>query len=113
MILKEPLNFAGRLFAAGESVKGRIPLDMIEILQKRGKLDEQTSDDDDKSSLDVLPLNGGTILSPDDFAELRADDQKDHLKALKIDPASKAEDRFEQYEEWYFEQVDHANQETT
>lgn len=117
MILREPLNFAGRLYAAGESVKGQLPLDMIEALRKNNKLDEATDEtqddfnpDGDGGSNDLgnLPVVGNTILSPEDFKELSAPDQKDRLKALEIEPASKAEDRLEQYETWYFEQVANA-----
>lgn len=36
MILKSPLNFAGRLYEAGENVKGQLPLDMIEQLKGKG-----------------------------------------------------------------------------
>ncbi|MFB4326015.1 hypothetical protein RB298_27195 [Priestia sp. BR_2] len=126
MILREPLNFAGRLYAAGESVKGQLPLDMIDALRKNNKLDEvandtemevtqQTQDDFNlyggggSNDLGNLPIVGNTILSPEDFKELSAPDQKDRLKALEIEPASKAEDRLEQYETWYFEQVANAD----
>lgn len=126
MILKEPLNFAGRLYDAGESVKGQLPLDMIEALRKNNKLDEvaidtetevteQTQDDFNldggggSNYLGNLPVVANTILSPEDFKELFAPDQKDRLKALEIEPASKAEDRLEQYETWYFEQVANAD----
>lgn len=126
MKLKEPLNFAGRLYDAGESVKGQLPLDMIEALRKNNKLDEeaveaetdtneQTQDDINPGGggrlddLGNLPVVGNTILSPEDFKELSAPDQKDRLNALEIEPASKAEDRLEQYETWYFEQVANAD----
>lgn len=122
MKLREPLNFAGRLYDAGESVKGQLPLDMIEALRKNNKLDEdtievetevtdQTQDDFTAGSDDPgnLPIVGDTILSPEEFKELSAPDQKDRLKALEIEPASKGEDRFEQYETWYFEQVANAD----
>ncbi|MGG4096199.1 hypothetical protein [Paenibacillus lautus] len=126
MKLREPLNFAGRLYDAGESVKGQLPLDMIEALRKNSKLDEvandtekvvteQTQDDFNldggggSNDLGNLPVVGNTILSLEDFKELSAPDQKDRLKALEIEPASKAEDRLEQYETWYFEQVANAD----
>lgn len=53
---------------------------------------------------DQLPLKG-LILTVEDFAELKADEQKAHLKALKIEPAGKEEERVAQYEEWYADQV--------
>ncbi|MGG4346450.1 hypothetical protein ABEW68_33025 [Paenibacillus lautus] len=123
MKLKESLNFAGRLYDVGESVKGQLPLDMIEALRKNNKLDEEAVETDaneqthninpdcdgESNDLGNLPIVGNTTLSPEDFKELSAPDQKDHLKALEIEPASKAEDRLEQYETWYFEQVANAD----
>lgn len=50
-------------------------------------------------------INGNVVLSVEDFAKLKADDQKARLKALEIEPAGKEEDRIAQYEEWYAEQV--------
>ncbi|MEC0092495.1 hypothetical protein [Paenibacillus macquariensis] len=35
MILKNALNFGGRLYEAGENVKGELPLDMIEVLKEK------------------------------------------------------------------------------
>ncbi|QLG39388.1 hypothetical protein HW560_15685 [Paenibacillus sp. E222] len=39
-ILKQPLNFGGRLFETGENIQGHIPLDMVELLQGQGVLEE-------------------------------------------------------------------------
>lgn len=50
-------------------------------------------------------LNGPVVVSVEEFAGLKADEQKAHLKALKIEPAGKEEERIAQYEEWYAEQV--------
>jgi hypothetical protein len=36
---------------------------------------------------------------------LKAEEQKELLETLSIEPAGKAEDRTAQYEEWYAEQV--------
>lgn len=41
MILKVPVNHGGRLFAAGDSVAGKLPLDYIELLRKNGHLAEE------------------------------------------------------------------------
>lgn len=44
MILKSPLNYAGRLYEVGESVRGQLPLDMIEQLKGKGLFkDEEPS----------------------------------------------------------------------
>lgn len=40
-------------------------------------------------------------LTVEEFAALSAQDQKDELKSLEIEPASKAEERVEQYKVWY------------
>ncbi|OIB04821.1 hypothetical protein AK95_14485 [Paenibacillus sp. LC231] len=50
-------------------------------------------------------LNGDLLFTVDEFAGMKADDQKAHLKSLKIEPAGKEEDRIAQYEEWYADQV--------
>lgn len=39
--------------------------------------------------------------TPDEFAELKADDQRDILHELEIEPGSNAEHRLKQYTEWY------------
>ncbi|GIO33119.1 hypothetical protein J2TS6_42600 [Paenibacillus albilobatus] len=114
MKLREPLNFAGRFYEAGESVKGQLPLDMIKALRENHKLDEEEAETPEvnleENKLDQLPIASDTIPSPEEFADLPAAGQKERLKALEIDPASKEEDRIEQYEDWYFEQVGNANQ---
>ncbi len=51
-----------------------------------------------------LPLVG-LVLSVEQFADLKADEQKAHLKALEIDPAGKEEERIAQYEDWFEEQI--------
>lgn len=50
-------------------------------------------------------LNGDVVLSVEDFSELKAEEQKAHLKVLEIEPANKEEERITQYEGWYAEQV--------
>lgn len=48
----------------------------------------------------------GVVLTVDEFSKLKAEEQKKILEGLVIDPASKAEERVEQYQTWYDEQVD-------
>ncbi|WP_160044703.1 hypothetical protein [Paenibacillus sp. USDA918EY] len=62
-----------------------------------------TSTETDNDALN-LPLKG-LVLTVEQFAELKADEQKVHLKSLEIDPAGKEEDRVAQYDEWYTSQV--------
>ncbi|MEK4882646.1 MULTISPECIES: hypothetical protein [Paenibacillus] len=41
LILKEPLNYGGRLFEVGEDVRGRLPLELTRQLQEMGHLEER------------------------------------------------------------------------
>lgn len=63
--------------------------------------------DGDPSDEGKLPLDEktGLVLTVEQFAELKADEQKAHLKALGIDPAGKEDERIVQYEDWYAEQL--------
>jgi hypothetical protein len=40
-------------------------------------------------------------LTPEEFGALKADEQKDELRALEIDPEANAADRLKQYVAWY------------
>ncbi|WP_110933817.1 hypothetical protein [Paenibacillus bouchesdurhonensis] len=51
-----------------------------------------------------LPLFG-LPLSVEQFAKLKADEQKARLKELEIDPSGKEEERVARYEEWYHNQL--------
>lgn len=97
MKLNKPLNYGGRLWGVGERVTGRLPMDFIQELQKNGALDEDSEEINQDVSIVVLSVEG--------FSELKADEQKERLKALAIDPAAKEEDRIGQYEEWFADQV--------
>lgn len=39
MILRQAVNFAGRIYPAGEDVRGKMPLDFIQLLQQSGVID--------------------------------------------------------------------------
>ncbi|OME03376.1 hypothetical protein BSK54_07955 [Paenibacillus odorifer] len=41
LILKQPLNYGGRLYEIGENVRGKLPLDFIQELQESGHLEER------------------------------------------------------------------------
>lgn len=98
----------GRTYKAGEIVLG-----LDEQEQKRlVKLGVcEWGPDIDDGGVD-LPLSGlvGLALTVEQFAELKADEQKAKLKALEIEPASKEEERIAQYEEWLSEQVNDDDQ---
>lgn len=66
---------------------------------------EPVDPDDKDDDFSGFQLNGQTVLSVEEFSELKADEQKAHLKALMIEPAGKEEERIAQYEEWYADQV--------
>lgn len=106
MILKEAVNFAGRLYAAGEDVKGKLPLDFLELLKEKGKLED--SEQPTTPKLPDRPLwltEEGTVLPVSGFTDLPASDQKELLKSIEIDPAGKVDERIIQYEEWFVEQA--------
>lgn len=46
LILTEPLNYGGRLYIAGEDVRGKLPLDLIQQLQDGGYIEEQEAERD-------------------------------------------------------------------
>lgn len=97
MKLTKPLNYGGRLWEVGETVTGKLPMDFIQELQKNGALDEESEEINQNVNI--------VVLSVEDFEKLKADDQKERLKALAIDPAAKEEERIKQYEAWYADQV--------
>lgn len=68
---------------------------------------DQSGNDDPTGASNQLPLSGivGVVLTVEQFAELPAQEQKDRLKALEINPADRKEDRVAQYEDWYAQQL--------
>lgn len=102
----------GKDYKPGEIVSGLTQEEHDRLIQLRaGEEVEQSSSSEswdvnqEINDLTSFQMNGDVVLSVEDFAELKADDQKAHLKALEIEPAGKEEDRIVQYEEWYAEQV--------
>lgn len=65
--------------------------------EEEGKTSYESETDKDNPLFDDL-------TTPEQFAKLKADEQKELLETLLIDPAGKSEDRISQYEEWYAEQ---------
>jgi len=72
----------------GDKVKGEIPLDMIELYKENGSIS------DEPAAEDALPL---TIEA---FTGLNAAKQKEELERLGIEPASREDQRIEQYTSW-------------
>ncbi|OBZ08923.1 hypothetical protein A8L34_22485 [Bacillus sp. FJAT-27264] len=65
LILKQPLNYGGGLFEAGEDVRGRLPLDLIQQLQDDGHLEEREEEKQEQEGEDTTspdeekPKRGG------------------------------------------------------
>ncbi|MEC0234068.1 hypothetical protein P4H71_06950 [Paenibacillus kribbensis] len=95
MILKQPLNYGGRLWEAGENVQGQLPVDFILELQANGALE----DSPDLEAEGVTP----TAVSAAEFGQMGADDQKSLLESLEIVAHSNKDGRQEQYEKWLAE----------
>lgn len=68
LILTQPLNYGGRLYAIGEDVQGKLPLELIEQLQENGHLQELKPPENDTATLDPDSGNGdgGQKPAPDD-----------------------------------------------
>lgn len=96
MIVVNPVNFAGRLFMPGESVKGELPLDVIEQLKENGFLSDQPEEASTENE-DSLEQDSPTV---EEFSKLKADEQKALLARLNIEPGPKEEQRVEQYKNW-------------
>lgn len=96
MILNKPLNYGGRLWEAGETVTGQLPVDLILQLQENGVIDKD-------ESLAQEAAGVAPAVSAADFAALGADEQKTRLESLGLSASSNKEGRQEQYEKWLAE----------
>ncbi|AIW41792.1 hypothetical protein MHB54_04280 [Paenibacillus sp. FSL M7-0802] len=97
MILKKPLNYGGRLWEAGETVTGQLPIDLILELQESGAIDKNESPAQEAAGLT------DTTVSAADFAALGPNEQKARLESLGLTASSNKEGRQEQYEKWLAE----------
>ncbi|WP_044480445.1 hypothetical protein [Paenibacillus antibioticophila] len=59
MILNEALNYGGRLYMAGENVKGKLPLDLIRTLRDNGKFADLDTEENTGSLMED-PEGGST-----------------------------------------------------
>lgn len=103
MKLTNPLNFAGRLYMPGESVKGALPLDYAEQLQANGFLVESENKDDLVEHKEQITEQSIGILHDvtlEEFSKLSASEQKFILTQIGIDAGSNGKERTEQYQEW-------------
>lgn len=76
MILKKPLNYAGRLWEAGSNVKGQLPMDFILELQANGAIE----DSQEQETEGVTPA----AVSAADFGAMGAEEQKSSLNHLSL-----------------------------
>lgn len=105
----------GKDYTPGQIVQGLSQEEHDRLIQL--KAGEEISNETQDETQDVtqgsqenndftgFQLNAPVVLSAEEFAGLKADEQKAHIKSLKIEPAGKEEERIAQYEEWYAEQV--------
>ncbi|GIO39067.1 hypothetical protein J41TS12_39280 [Paenibacillus antibioticophila] len=101
-----------RTYRAGEIIpsldekeeKRLLNLDVCELAPDLPSSIQGTGKDKDSNNGDQLPPDE-VILTIEQFAELKADEQKARLKKLEIEPEGKAEDRIAQYEDWYAQQL--------
>lgn len=110
----------------GESVKGHIPLELIEQLLDNGMIGEEESDTSEQETPKVegdytskLPPNLSPVNVGDtpahyptleEFKTMLAPAQKALLESLEIEPGSRLEDRYEQYVEWVAKQAGEGNE---
>lgn len=97
----EKIRHNGESFSPGDEISG-LSTEEAERLIKLKVAEKRTGDESDSDSTGP---SRDLILSIEQFAELKADEQKDRLKGFGIDPAGKVEERIDQYEAWYNEQV--------
>lgn len=92
IVKKGTVRHNGKSYAEGKEIP-----DLTESQAKR--LTELKVIEEDNNA--VSAPEDYDFETPEEFAKLKAEDQKERLVALKIDPAGKSEERIAQYEEWY------------
>ncbi|OAB72793.1 hypothetical protein [Paenibacillus crassostreae] len=97
----------GKIRHNGESYS---PGDILtDLTKKEGerlinlKVGEFMASEEGMGALD-LPISDD-LATIEDFTKLKADEQKELLETLEIEPSTKAEDRIKQYSEWFELQV--------
>ncbi|RNB72169.1 hypothetical protein [Brevibacillus panacihumi] len=97
MKLNTPVNFAGRLYMPGESVKGALPLEYLEQLRANGLISEHEAESQPEK---VITDPTMTEISVEEFAKLNASEQKGILDQRGIEAGSNGKERTEQYQAW-------------
>jgi hypothetical protein len=69
LILKRPLNYGGRIFSAGENVRGILPSDLFATLQERDAFEEvQVESNENGEQSTTLPVSP-QALAVNDLAD--------------------------------------------
>ncbi len=97
MIAKQNLNYGGRLFMAGEKVDGFIDMQMMAKLLENGVVEPESSESELTDAV-ASETSVPSAPSVEDFGKMGADDQKQHLEKIGVEPGSNAKERAEQYE---------------
>ncbi|MBO2943576.1 hypothetical protein JJQ72_06240 [Paenibacillus sp. F411] len=93
----------GKLYQHGKEILGLTEKEAQRLLELGAAEEEGDTFYEPEPDKDNPLLND--LTTPEQFTKLKAEEQKEFLESLSIDPAGKAEDRVAQFEEWYTEQV--------
>lgn len=57
MIITQPVNYGGRIYEAGENVRGKLPADMLILLQNSGVIQQPEAEADPSESKEREPMS--------------------------------------------------------
>lgn len=85
LFMKEPVNFGGRIYEAGERATGRLPADFIEVLLKQGVLTDEPPEQEEK-----LPREEIEPMSVEQLSEhlKQVDDPAEVTRLLQLEQDS-------------------------
>lgn len=99
----ERVRHNGEEYKAGEEILG------LTAEEAKRLIDLKVAEEEGKTIYEPEPGHDNPLTSdlttPDQFAKLNANEQKEILISLSMMPADKKEDRIAQYEDWYAKQV--------
>lgn len=85
MILKSPLNYGGRLYIAGENVKGKLPLEMLELLEEKGAFNSSFELSVQEGSMDEPTNEGGDVINTQTISTFGDGDKREVIVPLSQD----------------------------
>lgn len=94
MILKTSVNYGGRIFAVGENVAGKIPLEYLGLLRENGHLEEEEQQPEQEviepsgSVIDVDAAAGEVVKQVKEVESLEELDRLLQLENEKPSPRS-------------------------